>query len=166
MATGQTPEACTSQFLSTGTPNDDRFIDEAGKATTNSLLGGNDLAEMGDCNDTIYGGAGGDQLHGAHGNDNVYGETGDDRSSVCSPRGWCGKLYGGAGDDTVQGAGGQDQVDDSQAASDTDTLGGGDQNDELNSKDGDTRDNVNGGPGSDVCTKDTTEASVANCEYF
>ncbi len=160
-----TPTACTQRSLSRGS-GDDSFTDPAGYATTIDMGGGIDLAEMADCNDTVYGGTGGDQLHGANGTDSVFGQGGDDRTSSCSPNGWCGKLYGGAGNDTVDGAAGMDQLDDSQAGSDTDTLTGGDFADELNSKDGDSLDTVNGGNGDDVCTKDTTEASVISCEHF
>lgn len=145
-----------------GDSNQNNFSDDPGRSTTWYGYGGADYAEMRDCPDYVYGGAGSDELHGAYGVDHVYGESGNDRPINCGDT-RCGKLFGGADGDIVSGGGGSDDVDDSQAGSDSDVLYGDDANDSVNGKDGDYFDVIRGGAGTDTCYRDPGD-DVAQCE--
>lgn len=156
--------ACTSNPGQQGTGGDDNYTDPVDKATTIDMLAGDDDAEMGNCNDTVYGGGGFDELHGAAGVDNVLGQGDNDRPSSCDPNNNCGGLHGGSGNDTIRGGAGLDDLEDIQAGSDTDNLYGEGENDVLSSTDGDGNDRLDGGAGTDNCQGDTSPPDTkVNC---
>ena len=132
-------------------------------ADTISAHGGMDRVRGYTCGDELHGGEGTDHVHGAHGNDQVLGENGSDGGFNCTAT-WCAELVGGDGHDTVEGSLGGDIVADDTGTSDTDTLRGGDDNDDLWSQDGDGLDTVNGGNGADDFCSTGPGDSRSNCE--
>lgn len=163
-ATAQiTPAACSARSLPPYGNGDNTHNDPLGYSTTVDMGGGQDIAEMADCLDTVYGGGGFDELHGAHGVDQVYGQADNDRPLSCS-LGRCGKLFGGGGGDVINGGPGHDDLDDSQEGSDSDDASGAGGNDVINVDDGDSSDIADGGADTDSCLTDPGDNERPSCE--
>ena len=73
-------------------------------------------------------------------------------------------LFETPGDDRISGRGGADVLDANNFGGDTDILRGGEGSDRLLANDGDTLDNLNGGPGFDTCVVDRRAEVGDSCE--
>ncbi|MGH3144894.1 MAG: hypothetical protein ACRDTR_03740, partial [Rubrobacter sp.] len=154
----------------TGTAGKDVLCGDALNNTINGA-GGNDI---------ILAQGGNDKLTGALGNDNLDGGPGTDTvlypGSTAVRANLTTEFATGVGSDVLlgienlRGSGASDRFIGSAAANalvggaGADTLSGQNGNDSLTSRDGVSgNDTVNGGPGTDRCVTDASEALVASC---
>ena len=72
-------------------------------------------------------------------------------------------LYESSRNDVMYGYGGDDTLKAFRFAGESDVLYGGDQNDRLNTADGDDRDTNYGGRGYDVCVGDSGDSFAPGC---
>jgi hypothetical protein len=70
-------------------------------------------------------------------------------------------IAGGDGNDSLTGGAGADVLTDKTGTGDADVLVGKGGGDALSTRDGDGRDRAIGGPGSDTCSVDRTDTSIA-----
>ncbi len=124
----------------------------------NHLSGCNQI-DGNDNPNTLHGGSGCDEIWSYGGHDEVYGHAGGDDLHLGSEYDW---GHGGEGGDTISGGAngtsnfdelfgqdGPDNLQDEGIGSDADQLCGGNNDDVLNTYDGDNRDNLIGEGGSD-----------------
>lgn len=144
------PEDAPEDFDLTGTNEGEVMSGGHGQDSINAM-GGNDLVDGRDGDDTIVGmggedwisaGAGNDLVHGGAGNDTLLGLDGDD-----TLRGGLGNdsLAGHSGNDLMAGGEGDDSL---SGGAGNDRLNGGAGNDWLAGNDGNDR--LAGGAGSDI----------------
>ena len=135
--------------------------------------GSSDIGDGGEGRDCIDGGGGGDLMIGGPGDDNRPCEFTAFVDPLAALTGGPGndRIEGGPGDDTMNGifdddiligGTGNDLLRD-PSPRDADRLYGEDGRDTLDARDGDGRDFIDGGHGSDDCSGDPTDHFV-NCE--
>lgn len=102
-----------------------------------------------------------DKIIGTNNRDEIFAKRGNDEVRA---RGGNDEVHGSFGDDNLSGGSGKDRIFDNEIGGDTDKAFGQDGDDFINVADGDSKDTVDCGSGTDTVKYDRGDKIDNNCE--